>query len=109
MLAESGDNVVCIALLSKARQKLEPEHFEGFKGELAKIRLGDGDRKMIRESGIALAKKYTFLLKWGPEVILLVCAAQYSLRMGNVLRHLNSMPDIKRTETPISAEQKKPA
>lgn len=66
------------------------------------IRLGNKDKKMIREAGIALAKKYPFLLVWGPEVILLVCSVQYLARMGAAFRRIDALPDLKAPEKKVA-------
>lgn len=99
-LSEITDDMFVLAILTRARQKLTPEIYPKFKEEMEKIRLGDKDKNMIRGGGIALAKKYTFLLRWGPEVILIVCAVQYLARMGNAFRRINSLPDLKVSPKP---------
>ena len=93
-LSEITDDLFVLAILSKARSKLTPEIFPKFKEEMERVRLGEKDKNLIRTGAIALAKKYTFLLHWGPEVILIVCAVQYTARMGNCFRQINSLPNL---------------
>lgn len=93
-IAKIGDDMACLAILSKARTKLPKEMFISFQQEVNRLKFGVNDERMVREGGIALAKKYTFLLTWGPEVIILACFVQYCMRMGNCYRKISNLPDL---------------
>lgn len=92
-LSEIGDDLFVLAIMSRARTKLSPEIYPKFGEEMNRVRLGDKDKALIRTGAIALARKYTFLLSWGPELILIICAVQYLSRMGNAFRKINGLPD----------------
>jgi|SRR6478736_367296 len=106
--AEIGDDVFCLAIVAKARAKLPPEIYAKFSEELKTVRLGERDKNMIRSGATALAKKYTFLLRWGPEFVLLVVGIQYTARMANLYRHLHALPDLPK-EAPKVVTPDKPA
>jgi hypothetical protein len=93
-LAEISDDMFVLAIMAKAKRKLTAEIYPKFREEMERIRLVEKDKKMIHSGAVALAKKYTFLLKWGPEVILIVWAVQYTARMGNAFRRINGLPDL---------------
>lgn len=97
-ISEIGDDLWVLVILGKARQKIPAAHFEQFKAEVAKIRLMEKDKNLIRSAAIALAKKYTFLMKWGPEIVLLVAFVQYSARMANLTRSVNALPNLPKEE-----------
>lgn len=107
-LSEIGDDFFVLAILSKARTKLPPEYYQKFVVEMDRVRLGEKDKRLIREGAIALAKKYTFLLHWGPEIILLVCAVQYGARMANCYRKISALPDQppKRVDSGLDAPKR---
>lgn len=100
-LAEIGDDLFVLAILARAKSKLSPEIFPKFGEEMSRIRLQEKDKNLIRTGAIALAKKYTFLLVWGPELILLICFVQYSARMGNTFRKINALPDYASPGKPV--------
>jgi len=107
-LAEIGDDVFLLVILNRAKTKLNPDNFTKFRAEMETIRLRGTDKKLIHDAGVALARKYTFLLVWGPEIILLVCAVQYAARMGNVLRKVNALPDLpKASPVEVSDDRQK--
>lgn len=102
-LSEIGDDLFVLAILGRARQKLSPEIYPKFQGEIDRIRLGDKDKNLIRTGAIALAKKYSFLSEWGPELILIICGVQYLSRMGNTFRKINSLPDYAAPAKPAAS------
>lgn len=101
-ISEIGDDLAVIVILNRARQKLPENNFLRFREEMARIRLGDKDKNLIKISGIALAKKYPFLQKWGPELVLILVGVQYSARMGNALRTINALPDLEKSAPVVS-------
>lgn len=107
-ICEIGDNVCCSLLLSKARAHVPPEHLSAFTGELERIRLGSSDKATLHKAFVALGKRYDFLLRWGPEIALLVVGAQYSARMGNCYRKLSTLPPLeKKVDGPGTGTDKK--
>lgn len=93
-MGEIGDDLFVILIMGRARLKLPPDILEKFREEVNHLRFGEKDKNLVRQAGIALARKYPFLTKWGPEIILVVCAVQYGARMGNALRKVNALPDL---------------
>lgn len=95
-----------MAILARSKQKLAPEIQPRFAEEMQRIRLQEKDKNLIRTGAIALAKKYTFLMQWGPELILLICFVQYSARMGNAFRQISSLPDYAKPTRPVAEDKK---
>lgn len=104
-MAEIGDDVFVAVILSKGRAKLNDEHFEKFRLEMQRVRMGEKDKTMLHKAAVALAKKYTFLGKWGPELALFIFAIQYGTRMTNALRLVNNLPDQVKKVEPATAAQ----
>lgn len=103
-----GDDVLFSVIVSRGRAKLNDEHFEKFRIEMQRVRLGDNDKAMLYKTGVALAKKYTFLGKWGPEIGLLIFGIQYGTRMTNALRLVNNLPDQVKSVNSVGADRPEP-
>lgn len=108
-LSEIGDDLAVGVILRQAKVKLPADIFPKFRSEMQEIRLGPKDKQLIKEAGTALARKYTFLQKWGPELILLICFVQYTSRMAMALRTISSLPDPKPAASPVAVAAEKPA
>jgi hypothetical protein len=109
-LCENGDEIAWLIICSRARAKLPEAIYPKFLAEYEAIRLRQKERESLRAAFLALAKKYDFLSKWGPEMILFVVGVQYSARMANLLRKVNALPDPEgKRVAPVAASPLAPA
>jgi len=94
-LAEIGDDLFALLIEAKAKQKLDETNFQRFLLEYRNLRLRQTEKESLKMAFTALGKKYSFLLQWGPEIMVLVVGVQYSARQANTLRMLGNLPDPK--------------
>jgi hypothetical protein len=78
-LLEIVDEVSAKVLRSKI-QKAAPDKLEAFIELQSEVGLNEKDKKLVGMSVEAIARKYTLLSKFGPEVLLFAAVSQYGLR-----------------------------
>lgn len=88
-----------------------PEHMKAKVAELWSVAgFNDRDRKLTKMSVSALARKYSFLAKFAPELMLLAQMSQYGLRQLRLHQTLNEMAedykkDKKKQNTPVTIKE----
>lgn len=91
-LLECGDEIIARTLANKIAE-VAPEHADEFKRLQADVGLNDKDKKMLRASVSAIAKKYAILGRFGPEILLLVFFGQYGYRQLKLAKFVNEVAE----------------
>ncbi len=89
----------CLGRIEKKR----PDKLEEFRIMAAKFSLGEGDKKLIAESGEKVALRYEVLSRFGPEVVLGVTLGQYAVRQLALLKFVNAVTTQKPITEPAPA------
>lgn len=82
-LLEIVDEVSAKVLTAKIK-KVAPEKLDAFIELHSEVGLNDKDKKLVGMSVEAIARKYTLLARFGPEVLLVACLSQYGLRQARL-------------------------
>lgn len=110
-----GDTAVCLLeivdevsarVLRNKIQKAAPDKLEAFVQLQAEVGLNDKDKKLVNLSVEAIARKYTLLSKFGPEVLLFASLSQYGLRQARLHQFVAQIAAERSKEKKPEAETK---
>lgn len=93
-MASVGDETLFALLKNNARKKLSPNQFEEFEKDVSNLRLQPAEKETCKTALAIVIRKYSFLNRFGAEVVLGIFALQYSFRMLNAFRLVASLPKL---------------
>jgi hypothetical protein len=96
-LVELGETFVHNAAATKIEKKF-PSKLAEFKEMAQSVSLTPKDAELMRECATAIALKHDILTRFGPEVVLAVTLAQYSMRQITLLRFVEKVTEEKKAE-----------
>lgn len=102
-LLEIVDEVSAKVLTQRIR-KVAPDKAEAFAELYAEVGLNEKDKRLVGMSVEAIARKYSMLAKFGPEVLLVAALSQYGLRQAKLYQFVNAVA-AERKEKPAEKPQ----
>lgn len=96
-LLEIADEVNAKSLARKIK-RVAPEKADEFVSLYSEVGLNEKDKKLVSVSVTAIAKKYSIIGKFGPEILLLAAVSQYGLRMARLHQFVNEIAEAKAKE-----------
>jgi hypothetical protein len=110
-----GDTAVCLLeivdevsakVLTARIRKVAPDKAEAFAELYAEVGLNDKDKRLVGLSVNAIARKYTLLAKFGPEVLLVAALSQYGLRQAKLHQFVAQVAAERAKEKTVQPEAK---
>jgi hypothetical protein len=111
-----GDTAVCLLeivdeisakVLTQRIQKIAPDKAAAFAELYAEVGLNDKDKRLVGMSVEAIARKYTLLAKFGPEVLLVAALSQYGLRQAKLYQFVAKIGEERKAEKQVQPEPSK--
>lgn len=89
-LIEIADEVIARTLAAKVAKAM-PDKLAEFVRLQASVGFGEKDKEMVGLSVNAMAQKYEWMTKFGPEIFFLAWATQYTVRQARLVKFVNDL------------------